>query len=229
MSHNCTHAYQNSLVFPKFIRKTFSNWKKKQFSKLETDDVIELLTECLNNTYFQYNQELFMQNDGYPMGSPISGTVADIFLQKLEKYILPLNPKIIFWKRYVDNVFAIIEGDANDANKILNSLNSYHPNIQFTMEIEQNNEIGYFFLIFLIKKTFEGRIETNVFRKETHIDRYLKFSSFHHKSQKISVIDSLLYRSFKVCSPFNLKNELNHITETLTQNSYPPHSSKKNY
>lgn len=42
------------------------------------------------------------------MGSPIYGTVADIYLQKLEKHILPLNRKVIFWKRYVD-VFAIIE------------------------------------------------------------------------------------------------------------------------
>lgn len=73
----------------------------------------------------------------------------------------------------------------------------------------------------LIKKTFEGRIETKVFRKETHTDRYLNFNSFHHKSQKISVIDSLLYRAFKICSPINLKDEINHITEALTQNSYP--------
>lgn len=111
----------NSLVVKKIIKSQYQNQysqskkgyqKKRQFSKLETDDVIELLTECLNNTYFQYNQELFIQNDGCPMGSPISGTVADIFLQKLEKNILPLNPKIIFWKPYVDDVFAIIEGDA---------------------------------------------------------------------------------------------------------------------
>ena len=78
------------------------------------------------------------------MGSPISITVADVYLQKLEKEILPLNPKVIFWKRYVDDVFAIIEGDENDANDVLNNLNSYHPNIQFTMEIEKNNEICIF-------------------------------------------------------------------------------------
>lgn len=71
-----------------------NNWKKeKDFENLTVPDITCLLTECLNNTYFQYNNELYLQNDGCPMGSPISGTVADIFLQKLEKHVIPKKPK----------------------------------------------------------------------------------------------------------------------------------------
>lgn len=195
------------------------NWKTGRFGKILVEDIICLLTACLKNTYFQYNNELFLQTEGCPMGSPISGTVADIYLQKLEKHVVSLYPKILFWKRYVDDVFAIIEGDENDANEIKNQLNLYHPNIQFTMEVEKNREIA--FLDIIIKRTLEGGIETRVFRKETHTDRYLNFKSFHHKSQKISVIDSLVYRAFKISSPIHLQNELDHITEVLTQNSFP--------
>lgn len=167
-----------------------NKWKKDEFENLTVPDVTCLLTECLSNTYFQYNNELYIQNDGCPMGSIIYGTVADIYLQKLEKNILPKHRNIIFWKRYVDDVFAIIEGDVNDANKIKDSLNSYNPQIQFTIETEENNEIA--FLDILIKRTDEGNIETKVYRKKTHTDRYLNFNSFPHKSQKISVIDSLV-------------------------------------
>lgn len=102
-----------------------NNWKKGIFVNLETEHVILLLNKCLNNTYFQYNNELHLQNDGCPMGSPISGTIADIYLQKLESFILSINPKIIFWKRYVDDILAIIEGNEDDALEIKNILNSY--------------------------------------------------------------------------------------------------------
>lgn len=151
------------------------------------------------------------------MGSPISGTVADIYLQKLEKSIIPKCPKIIFWKRYVDDVFAIIEGDENDAEEIKQLLNSYHHQIQFTMEKECNNEIP--FLDILIKRMPDGHIE--VYRKTTHTDRYLNYNSFHHKSQKISVVDALTFRAFKICSPIHLEDELNHIKTVLMQNNYP--------
>lgn len=84
-------------------------WKEKFKENLTTDDVIDLLRTCLSNTYFQYNNEIYLQEDGCPMGSPISGTgtVADIFLQKLEKEIVLNHPKIRFWKRYVDHVLAV--------------------------------------------------------------------------------------------------------------------------
>lgn len=73
----------------------------------------------------------------------------------------------------------------------------------------------------LIKRTEDGRIETKVYRKETHTDRYLNYNSFHHKSQKISVVDALVFRAFKICSPIHLENELNHIRNVLIQNNYP--------
>lgn len=148
------------------------NWKKEKiFENLTVPDIILLLNECLNNTYFQYNDELYLQTEGCPMGSPISGTVADIFLQKLENHIISQNPKILFWKRYVDDVFAIIEGDINDANEIKDKLNSYDTQIQFTMETEENNEIA--FLDILIKRTLEGYIET--MKKEYSHRQIFKF------------------------------------------------------
>lgn len=57
--------------------------------------LLYLLTECLKMYYFQCNNELFLQNDGCAMGSPVSVTVADIFLQKIEKHVTyePRNPK----------------------------------------------------------------------------------------------------------------------------------------
>lgn len=99
-------------------------WKENMNENLTTEDMIALLRTCLSNTYFQYNNEYYLQKDGCPMGSPISGTVADIFLQKLEKEIVKNHPKIRYWKRYVDDVLAIIDKDSVD--EILSSINGYN-------------------------------------------------------------------------------------------------------
>ena len=48
---------------------------------------------------------------------------------------------------------------------ILTKPNSYHPNIQFTFELEKNKQIT--FLDVLVKRTVANQIETRVHRKET--------------------------------------------------------------
>ena len=46
------------------------------------------------------------------------------------------------WYRYVDDVFATINGK-NNAEKILEYLNNQHPNIRFTVEHEENNTLPF--------------------------------------------------------------------------------------
>ena len=40
-----------------------------------------LLKIILKQTYFQYNNQFYQPNDGIAMGSPISGTLAEIFVK----------------------------------------------------------------------------------------------------------------------------------------------------
>ncbi|KAG4080203.1 hypothetical protein HA402_008274, partial [Bradysia odoriphaga] len=93
-------------------------WKEKLNENLTTEDMTDLLRTCLSNTYFQYNNEYCLQKDGCPMGLPISGTAADNFLQKLERDIVKDHPKIRYWKRYVDDVLAIIDKDSRKKKTI---------------------------------------------------------------------------------------------------------------
>lgn len=37
-------------------------WKEKFKENLTTDDIIDLLRTCLSNTYFQYNNEYYLQD-----------------------------------------------------------------------------------------------------------------------------------------------------------------------
>ena len=75
---------------------------------MSADTVIELLSFCLNNTYFVFQEEFYDQTRGAAMGSPISPIVANIFMEAFENRATEtaIHPPRI-WKRYVDDTFAL--------------------------------------------------------------------------------------------------------------------------
>lgn len=105
-----------------------------------------MLEFCLrDNNYFIYNNTLYQQIYGMPMGNPLSPTIADIVLDKiLDDSLAELKSKDICIKyitKYVDDVFAIIK--TKDVEDILKILNAQHTKIQFTKEKEQNGKIAF--------------------------------------------------------------------------------------
>jgi hypothetical protein len=50
------------------------------------EQIIQLLNIIIEQNYFQYNNQFFRPENGIAMGSPISGTLAEIYLQQIELY-----------------------------------------------------------------------------------------------------------------------------------------------
>ncbi|VDP70927.1 unnamed protein product [Echinostoma caproni] len=75
--------------------------------QMEPAAISELVELCMH-TYFKFEGEVYEQLKGTPMGSPISGFIAEAVMQKLEKEVLPrIIPKL--WLRYVDDTFVILK------------------------------------------------------------------------------------------------------------------------
>ena len=85
--------------------------------------------------------------------------------------------------RYVDDVHSATRKD--QVNQLQKYLNSIDPHIKFTTELPGTD--GLPFLDTLTKPT-PNSIESSVYRKPTHIDRYLDYNSNHPISAKLSVI-----------------------------------------
>ncbi len=101
----------------------------------------------------------------------------------------------------------------------MNKLDKKTKSIQFTKEIESENSIA--FLDLHIKRV-ENKIETRVFRKTTHSNRYFNFNSYHSLENKKSVIRTLVNRAnTHVSNPQILDIELNNIMNILESNNYP--------
>ena len=91
------------------------------------------------------------------MGSPLSPVVANIFMEAFEDTAIEsaqLKPKV--WFRYMDDTFVICPHGENALSVFHDHLNSQHPYIQFTMEVETNNCLP--FLDVMVTRLPEGRV-----------------------------------------------------------------------
>nr|VZI32915.1 unnamed protein product [Spirometra erinaceieuropaei] len=156
--------------------------------------VMEILDYCLR-TYFTFNGQIYEQLQGTPMGSPISGYLAEAVMQELEARIF-LSHKPKFWMRYVDDTFVILRRDAKDNFK--RELNSVFPQIQFTMEEEEDGVLP--FLDVQVTRQEDGTLQTGVFRKATNTEKILHYNSNHLLSHKRSCVRTLFRRIETHCS-----------------------------
>jgi hypothetical protein len=122
------------------------------------------------------------------------------------------------WKRYIDDILCICK--AAILQLLLEALNSYNKNIQFTYELEANDSLPY--LDTRIIKQVDGSLSCTVYRKPTHSGRYLEFHSNNPTSHKKSVVSSLFHRALMICSNSELYNEEKEvIMKDLKTNGYP--------
>ena len=194
-------------------------------TSLTKDQVIALLKMCLSQSHFKFRNIHYTMTDGLAMGSPVSAVVANLFMENFEQRAidtLSIPPKL--WHRYVDDTFSIVKRHA--VNSMLNQLNALNNNIQFTMELEDNGRLP--FLDTTVKRTEDGRLETMVYRKATHTERYLSFTSHHPKNSKRNVVDTLLTRANTIVSnDTQQQNEIDHVKAVLMANGYPAQFIKR--
>jgi hypothetical protein len=97
--------------------------------------IILLINSIINHNYFQYNNILYKPNKGVAMGSPISGKIAEIFLQHYEQLILKHiqeTKAIVYYNRYVDDTLIIVNSTITSEEQITKMMNTMHSNLLFT-------------------------------------------------------------------------------------------------
>ena len=168
----------------------------------------KLVTICTKNKHFSFNNDIYIQIDGVAKTSPFGPVIANIFMVELESVLVPkLNDHVKKSRRFVDDNFVYVK--CASIEYVLSIPNSFHDNIKFTCDQDNNN--GLCFLDVLFIRDHE-KINTTDFRKDTHNDLYLHWESFSLISWKRKTLKSLTSRAFMICSNQSLlEKELEHL------------------
>lgn len=167
------------------LKSTIENTKK-----LELINMIEL---CLDHNYLQYNNKIYSDSNGIPIGSPLSPLMAEIFLAHIEDKIFahPASSKILYWYRYVDDVLALYLGTDRQLDAFKQFINSLHPTIEFELEKSLNNTINFLDLTVTIK---DNKHLFQIYRKPTHTDTVIHNQSCRPNSHKMAAFHSMIHR-----------------------------------
>jgi hypothetical protein len=199
-------------------------------SKKLHDEINELLKITIFQNYFVSDNTIWQQENGTPMGSPISGILAEIFLQNLEKKWYPniINSRHIqYIGRYVDDVLIVFDSALTTANKILLDHNKMHPNNKYTMEIEENQYICYLDLN-IHRNT--NNIQLGIYRKLTSTDIIIPHSSNHPENHKTAAFHFMLDRALKLpLIDTENQKEIAIIKTIAKNNGYMFHNITKGY
>ena len=117
----------------------------------------------------------------------------------------------------MDDTFVVWEhGRESELKLFLEHLNSLWPSIQFTCEVEEDGKLP-FLDVQLVKNG--SNLETSVYRKKTHTNRFLHYNSHHHPKVKVGIVKSSLKtlkdRTSRICQSRKLIGEIARLQQVF--------------
>ena len=105
------------------------------------DNLMKMLTFCVEMTYFKIGSDIYQLENGPAMGLPLSPVLGNIYMEYFEEMALgstSLKPSL--WLRYVDDTF-ILWPHLENVQILLDHVNSIQPYTQLLWR--KNNTTGY--------------------------------------------------------------------------------------
>lgn len=140
--------------------------------------MLELALEvALNNLIVQFGEQTYKQTRGLAMGVACSPDVANLFGHFHEALIVPNLNKLLFYKRYIDDVFALVE-----ANSEIEAYNYMRDNLilegcQIGWEVSQHHAV--FLDMFVFRDPFTNNVEHMPYRKRLNHFERIPWDSAH--------------------------------------------------
>ena len=177
------------------ITQTAKFWLNKHGNDSELiTQTLYLLETILKQNYFQQNERLLQPEKGITVGSPISSTMAEVYLQHIEEMYIKQwldSKEIVYYRRYVGDILIIYDQNRTNELTILHHINTIDRNFQFKMSTEENNTINYFHIS--IHRN-NNNTDLHIYGKPTSTDTTIHFSSNHHHEHKIAAVRHYIHR-----------------------------------
>jgi hypothetical protein len=207
----------NELVY-QVIEENFDEIQEKAQTWMSYEEFLEGLDLILSNCFFSYDDRVFHQVFGSPMGSPVSPILANLVMEYVEDEILGRLDFIPpFFFRYVDDIITAVP--ETKVNQVLDEFNGFHERIKFTLEVERNDALP--FLDLLVIRNEDGSLSTDWYHKSTWSGRYMDYLSWLPMSYKRNTVSLLTDKILRLSDEKFHEKNFALLVETLKANRYP--------
>ena len=191
--------------------------ERKRVPPNHVDAYLSVAKLCMKQNVFSFRGKFYKQTFGLSMGSKLSPLLAELFMSDFETNAQKQKGFPRIWKRYVDDIFALVR--ERDLPQTLIMLNSLHSSINFTVEKENEGKLP--FLDLLISKKEDNTLSFGIYRKPTSTDRYITADSNHFGAQKQAAFHSMAHRLHSIpMEKEEFETEIHKIRQAAVQNGY---------
>ncbi|XP_056414465.1 uncharacterized protein LOC130356667 [Hyla sarda] len=187
--------------------------------------ILDLLQFILTHNYFLFDSAYYHQLRGTAMGSPCAPSYANLTLGWWEDTIVftdsttHFTQYIVFWTRYIDDVFIIWSGSQSLFKDFITTLNHNSIGLFFTSDI-QLTQLP--FLDVLISKNGQGQLDTTLYRKPTAGNNLLRWQSFHPFPLRKGIPKGQFLRVRRNCSSEDtFREEASKLYSRFQERGYP--------
>jgi hypothetical protein len=194
------------------------SWSSIQpYTTITKEMFLKALCFCLRKGYCKFDGKCYAQTEGVAMGSPLSPIVAEMVLDRLFRTIKE-KFDVIYMCKYVDDSLFIV--NKNLVNDILKFMNSFHPRLTFTQEIEKDSSIN--FLDVTIFKNGNGTLSYKHYKKPSYTGRIINYYSNQPPHFKRNTARGLLRSWLSVSHEIFHEEVKKEFRKVLQNNHYPP-------
>ncbi|CAF4441696.1 unnamed protein product, partial [Rotaria magnacalcarata] len=168
----------------------------------------------IHDNVFAYGKKIYKQTTGGAMGSSLTLTLANIFMSKWQKNIVEEQTKTgEFYGRYIDDIFMIWNRSEEELRKLLDDLNTWHPNIKLDYKI--GNSLPF---LDVQLTNNNGILSTSVYHKPSAEPYVTSFISDHPRHVFSNIIKTSSERATRYSSTFeafNYKRQIFYFNRSL--------------
>ena len=178
-----------------------------------------LVRGLLLSQHVCFNDRIFRQTTGIPMGTQASPQLANFFMHFLETSSIAHPPNVLIFKRYIDDYFILWRGERADLQVFLDHLQSQKTYIKINWNLSTNSVDFLDLHIFKLPSS----IGFCTHQKELNKYLYIPFSSFHPPATLRGWIKGELIRYCRNSSSLtSFENTRRLFFLRLRQRGYPP-------
>ena len=221
ISFDVTSLYTNVPVMESITVCTdlLFNLPVKYHPPVDRETFMKLATIASCDVVMSTHDGFFKQVDGLAMGSPPAPHLANGWLSQFENVI---RDDARIYDRYMDDILR--ECKLTSVAPKLAEINSLHPNLQFTLEREENNKLPYIGMQ-IIHDPETGHLSSTWYSKPTDTGLIMNYHSLAPKRYKRSVVSGFVHRLYQCCSSWhNFHDSLTKAKRILEKISIHHHS-----